>query len=303
VSELGFGCEPLGGTDWGDVDEDSIHRAIRCALEMGVRYFDTAPVYGQGLSEERLSKYLGAERHQVVVGTKVGMQLIASPTSSRATSRITSARRAVFDSVRESLRRLKLSSIPLLFVHYPDPETPIEELVETLEVLKKEGMVQRVGFSNFSDSSLRQIAKLQKIDALQFEYNLLNRSCEKDLLAFAKSNEIPTYSYGVLARGLLSGKFSGDTITFPANDRRQRLEDFTGEKFRRNIALADELRGFAAKYSTTSSAIAIRWLQQYSGISTTITGIKNEQQLRQNWNARTINLTPEDLNAIGAVFS
>ncbi|PIT99556.1 MAG: hypothetical protein COT74_11190 [Bdellovibrionales bacterium CG10_big_fil_rev_8_21_14_0_10_45_34] len=299
---LGFGCEPLGGTDWGDVDIQDIGEAIVRAVEIGVKYFDTAPIYGLGLSEERLSKYLGSKRHDVTIGTKVGIDFFQKD-KERAVTEVNLEPSAIVASVEGSLRRLQIDSVPLLFVHYPDPKVPKELLIETLVGLQKTGKIREFGYSNFALKDLEEIQKLHPISAAQFQYSLIQRKAEGSYLRFLRGHNIKTFAYGVLERGLLSGKFQNQDIQFPQTDRRHRLPAFIGEDFRRNVERAAKLTQYALKYGVSVSAVAIRWLQQISSIDVCIAGVKSLKQLESNWGAECFSLEAAELSEIDSIFN
>jgi aryl-alcohol dehydrogenase-like predicted oxidoreductase len=150
ISRLCFGCEPLGGIDWGVVDVAGIGSAIDRALDLGIDFFDTADVYGLGLSEERLSQTLGHRRHDVVIATKGGVSWSTPTSQSRASITRDSSPSYLRTAVENSLRRLRLDVLPIYYVHWPDPSTPIEATFAELEKLRTEGKIGSLGCSNYS---------------------------------------------------------------------------------------------------------------------------------------------------------
>ncbi len=302
LSKLGFGCEPLGGSDWGDVDLSQIGAAITMAVERSVNFFDTAAVYGLGLSEKRLSKCLGNKRHEVFISTKAGFRW-RHIVGKRAEPVVDCDHKQIVASVHDSLERLDIDVIPLLFVHYPDKKTTLEELVETLEGLKRDGKIANIGYSNFSISALRKLRKLHCFDAVQFEYSLLHRERELDIIPFCRSEGITSMAYGPLCRGLLGGKFNKDNNDFPSSDRRSRLKDFRGDSYKTNLRSVGTLDEYSSRYEIPVSAIAIRWLQQYSDITSTIAGVKTLEQFEENLESLNFDLSAEDVESISEIFS
>src|ERR1035438_3561954 len=126
ISRIGFGCEQLGGTDWGDVAPRSVANAVRRALELGVNFFDTADTYGLGTSERALASALGDDRHAVIIATKFGVNWKSDPNGGRAKTYFDCSPKRVEEALEGSLRRLRIERIPLYFVHWPDPMTPLK---------------------------------------------------------------------------------------------------------------------------------------------------------------------------------
>jgi aryl-alcohol dehydrogenase-like predicted oxidoreductase len=154
LSPLCFGCEPLGGTDWGGVDVAEIGLAIDHALDLGIDFFDTADVYGLGLSEERLAEALGTRRHDVVIATKGGVSWSRPGPQLRATVTYDSSPQYLRTAVENSLRRLRLDVLPIYYIHWPDPKTPIGATFAELEKLRSPKPVARRRCSTCSFPSM-----------------------------------------------------------------------------------------------------------------------------------------------------
>lgn len=298
VSRLGFGCCPLGGHGWGSFDREEATRAIRRALELGIRFFDTADVYGFGGSEETLGQtleeILGPERSGVVVTTKFGVRWDASGKITKDSSPA-----YVRQAVEASLRRLGLDSIPLYQIHWPDLDTPLEATVETLLELKEEGKIQAFGVSNFTPELVEEVCRHGPVESHQFEYSLARRDAEEHLLPQARRRGLSVITWGSLAQGLFSGKYDAST-RFSSDDRRHRYENFRGQRFRENLEILDRLRALAGLYGKEPSQIALRWLLDTPGVSVALTGIKTRSQIEQNAGALGWNLDPEHLEFLGA---
>tara|TARA_B100001093_G_C26832429_1_gene1016743 strand:+ start:1691 stop:2566 length:876 start_codon:yes stop_codon:yes gene_type:complete len=285
ISPICFGCEPLGGTDWGDVDLVSIEKAIHKALDLGINFFDTAGVYGLGLSEERLSKILGNRRHDVIIATKGGLSWKESRTV-RSVVIKDSSPIAIRKDVESSLVRLRLECLPIFFVHWPDINTPIEDTFIELLKLKKEGKIKTIGCSNFSAQQLKRACLISKIDYVQLPINILNTSLDKNIAEICKKNKIQIVAYNVLLNGLLTGKFNRNT-NFQENDRRSRLPLFRGINFIDVLEKVENLKLKAAENNSNITNYAINWVLKQKNICSVVIGIKNSEQIAENYSIIT----------------
>lgn len=278
VSRIGFGAEPLGGTDWGNLDEQQALAAVRQAVESGITLFDTADVYGLGRSEELLSQALGAQRHRVVIVTKFGVNWEITDGAQRARTFFDSSPRRVREALENSLRRLRIDCIPLYLIHWPDPRTPVGETIDELRKCQAAGKVRYFGVSNFSIEQLKQAQQIAPIAAIEFQYSLLDRRPEVDLLPFCKQQGIGVLAYGVLGQGLLTGKYDIES-QFPAHDRRQRLAHFQGQQLIQNLDKVDRVKRIAEMYAKQPAQLAIRWALDHPDIACAIVGAKTPQQI------------------------
>ncbi len=281
LSQLCFGCEPLGGTDWGAVDVVEIERAIDRALSLGIDFFDTADVYGLGLSEERLSQALGQRRHDVVIATKGGVSW--SRPSSQARARIThdSSPRYIRSAVDNSLRRLRLDVLPIYFVHWPDPRTPIEATFSELEKLRTEGKIKSLGCSNYSAEQVLRACEAATVEYVQLPINVLEGALGADMMEACARHRLRIVAYNVLAQGLLTGKYS-ESSRFPADDRRSRLPLFQGQQYRDALVKVAQVSETAALEKLTTAQYAVRWVLRQPLVASAIVGIKSVKQLDEN---------------------
>tara|TARA_Y100000589_G_scaffold332315_1_gene391647 strand:+ start:2689 stop:3558 length:870 start_codon:yes stop_codon:yes gene_type:complete len=276
-SRITFGCEPLGGTDWGKVSFKKIEKAINKALDIGINSFDTAAVYGLGLSEKRLSKILGKKRHELFIATKGGLKWSEGTDKKRAEIvRDSSPKQLIFD-IKASLKRLDLYSIPLFYIHWPDQKLDIEESIFTLKKLKLEGLIKNIGLSNYNLELLKSAQKVCKIDYIQIPWNIIEEPSIQ-LINFCINNNISIIVYNALSSGLLTGKFNYKS-KFPANDRRSRLEIF---RKKTTFDTIDKLSELAMSQKMTLTQFSIKKLWDNSKISSIIIGTKTEQQLTEN---------------------
>ena len=294
LSPLAIGCEPLGKTDWGFVNISECKKAIKKAYEEGVNVFDTADVYGLGRSEKELSKALGKNRHNAFIISKFGIRWKFSNKLKRAKTFKDSTPQHVINAIENSLRRLRLETIPLYLVHWPDDNTPLEDTLLELEKARKSGKILNYGLSNFSFDELNNVVDKFPISAIQAPYNLaIDNSKNKKLFKLAQSKGLSIFSYGPLAQGLLSGKYDGNS-KFEENDRRHRLKEFSKENFKlyKNILIA--ISSLAEKKEKLMAQISIRWCIDSGYIYSTIVGIKNQEQYKINFKALEWKLTSEE---------
>jgi aryl-alcohol dehydrogenase-like predicted oxidoreductase len=290
LSRICFGCEPLGGTDWGEVDLKAIADAIEAALEIGINFFDTAAVYGLGLSEERLANILGCRRHDVVIATKGGLAWTTGAAGGRATVSRDSSPRQLRIGIEGSLRRLRLECLPVYYVHWPDPHTELRYSFEFLMKLRTEGRIGRIGCSNFSAAQVRAACEVSDVSLVQLPLNLLEAGLGTEMDETLAGRNIGLVAYNVLASGLLTGKFDQHTC-FGENDRRSRLPLFKGEAYREALRRVSEIAVTASKQGLTPAQYAIAGVLRRPGVVSVVLGIKNRAQLEENATGLSLSVT------------
>jgi aryl-alcohol dehydrogenase-like predicted oxidoreductase len=293
ISCIGFGCEPLGGTDWGEVDEQQAIAAVHKALHLGVNFFDTADVYGLGRSEELLSKALGASRHEVVIASKVGVNWHVPPAGGRARTFLDSSRRRVVEALEGSLRRLRIDCLPLYLVHWPDPHTPLAETLEALLRCREAGKIKYIGVSNFPLQLIQEARQILDLAVVELQYSIIHRQIEWELLPYCQACKIGVLVYGPLSQGLLTGKYGSDAY-FAANDRRSRLTYFQGQHLAENLKIVRRIGRVGKSYGKLPSQVAIRWVLENPAISCAITGAKSPAQIEENVGALGWHLSQKD---------
>ncbi|MHB9035044.1 MAG: aldo/keto reductase [Armatimonadota bacterium] len=281
VSRVAFGCEPLGGTDWGTVDDDLTIAAVHRALDMGVNFFDTADVYGLGRSEKMLAKALGSRRDQVVIASKFGCAWDEQSSGLRARVHIDCSPTRLEVAIKGSLSRLGVDHIDLYYIHKPDLNTPLEATLEAMVRLRESGVIGHIGVSNFSAQMVREANAITPIAAVQLHYSIVHRSVEVNLLDTCRELGIGVVAYGALAQGLLTGKFDKNA-RFATSDRRHRLPHFQGEALRRNLRTVERIRDFGASLGKTPSQVAARWVLDHPAVSCAVVGAKSPKQLEEN---------------------
>jgi aryl-alcohol dehydrogenase-like predicted oxidoreductase len=288
VSRVGFGCWAIGGHGYGKVDDDESIEAVRKALDAGVNFFDTADVYGFGHSEEILGKALGSQRNDVIIATKVGVNW----DENGRTFKDCSAKRVV-EALENSLRRLKVDTIPLYQIHWPDPNTTLQETMEALVDCQKSGKIRYIGSSNFNAGLIEQIQKIGRIESLQSSYNLLDRFVEKDLLECCRKFNMAFMAHSPLARGFLSGKYKIGH-KFLELDMRNGSSYFTRKHLKEKRQLLNRMKEIGERHGKTFSQVALRWLLDNHRVTCVVVGLKNINQVKENTASADWRLSSED---------
>ena len=275
VSRIALGTWAIGGWMWGGTNEDESIRTIHAALDRGINLIDTAPVYGFGRSEEIVGKALvqNGRRKQAIIATKVGLAWKdGNPYRDASKGRIVR-------EVEDSLRRLQTDVIDIYQVHWPDPNTPIEETAEAMAALYRGGKIRAIGVSNFSPAQIDTFRAVAPLHTAQPPYNLFERGIEKAVLPYCRSNGITTLVYGSLSRGLLSGRMNAET-RFPADDLRSNDPKFQMPRFRQYVAAVEKLDRFAQdNYGKRVIHLALRWLLDRPGVGVALWGARRPDQL------------------------
>jgi aryl-alcohol dehydrogenase-like predicted oxidoreductase len=296
VSELGSGCMSISANDGPPADRDQGIKVIRAAFEKGVRFFDTAEVYGPYTNEELVGEALAPFRDQVVVATKFGFDL--------ETGGLTSRPERIKKALEGSLKRLRTDRIDLYYQHRVDPKVPIEDVAGAIKGLIKEGKVLHFGLSEASARTIRRAHAVQRVAAVQTEYSLMERSPEKNgVLAACEELGIGFVPWGPVGMGYLTGTLDAGTKLDQKTDLRAGFSRFTPENLAANRPIVELLRTFAEKKGATPAQLALAWLLAQKPWIVPIPGTRNLDHLEENLGAINIQLTPADLREIDAAFS
>lgn len=279
ITAIGFGAWAIGGAgwqfSWGNQDDTDSIKAIRAALDAGINWIDTAAVYGLGHSEEIVAEALKGVSKKPYVFTKCERRWGAD-------SQIFPSLKA--DSIRQecedSLRRLKVDVIDLYQVHWPQPEADIEEGWTEMARLKEQGKVRHIGVSNFNVDQMKRAQKIAPITSLQPPYSLLARDVEKEILPFAKANNIGVIVYSPMGAGMLTGGMTRErAVSLPENDWRSRNPNFKEPKLSRNLELVELLRKIAERHGRTPGEVALAWTLHNPAVTGAITGMRRPDQV------------------------
>ena len=293
VSVIGLGANNFGGRN----DEASSFRVLDQALDLGVNFIDTADYYNFGESEKVIGKWLKGRRNSVILATKFEMALDDSPHNHGA------SRYHMFNAVEDSLRRLQTDHIDLYQVHWPDPNTPIEETLRGLDDLVKQGKVRYFGSSNFSALTLSEALwtsryhNLNRFVSEQCYYNLLKRGVEKELVPYCASKGLSVIPYFPLESGLLTGKYRRNA-PIPAGTRMAAGEFYQRSMTDKNFDIVEKLAALAEERGRTVAELAIAWLLANPTVCSVIAGASRPEQVSQNVAAADWVLTPDDLDAV-----
>lgn len=295
VSELGFGNMGLSGGHYGPgVDRAQGIRVIREAYEQGVRFFDTAEVYGPYVNEELVGEALAPVRDQVKIATKFGFKI-------DGTNGLDSRPERIRRVVEESLRRLRTDRIDLYYQHRVDLTVPIEDVAGTIKDLIQQGKALHFGLSEPSARTIRRAHAVQPVSAIQTEYSLIERSVERNgVLQACEELGIGFVPWGPLAQGFLPGTMNVDVQSTmdPTNDLRATFPRFSSIVMKNNQPIIEFLRTFGVKKGATPAQIALAWLMAQKPWIVSIPGTGNTDHLRENIGAVNVQLTPEDLREI-----
>ncbi len=297
VSRLCMGGCPMGGYGWGAVDEQLLLDAVHTALDEGVTFFDTADTYGLGQSERTLAKALGAARKKVVIASKFGVRVENGHTF------YDNSPDYIEKAILASLERLKTDYIDLYQIHYRDGKTPLGEVVEKLEELKKRGLIRAYGLSNVFAADIPEIREtVSRFTSFQDEYSLACRTHEKDILQIMDTLGLTPMTWGSLGQGILTGKYDRSS-TFGSDDRRSReiYVNFHGEKLERNLKIVDELRKISVATGKSVAAVAIRFILDYLPDSVVLAGAKKPKQVVSNAEAMDWHLSEEQMRILREV--
>lgn len=291
VSRLCMGGCPMGGYGWGDVQDKELIDAIHAALDGGINFFDTADTYGLGHSEKVLAKGLGNHRHDVVIESKFGVRF--SPEGTKYDNSPAYIREAL----EGTLSRLDTDYVDIYTIHYRDNNTPLEEVIHTLETLRKEGKIRYFGLSNIECDGIEELLPYKGMFVCcQDEYSLACRTHEKALIEVEKQMDVNPFTWGSLGQGILTGKYDKSS-RFDTTDRRSRdiYVNFHGDKLVKNLEIVEAMRPIAATHNVSVSAVAIRFILDFMPESVVLVGAKRPSQISGNIESMGWKLTDEEI--------
>lgn len=296
LSVVGMGCWPLGGEYWGPTDEAAAIAAVHTALDVGIDWFDTAPLYGKGHGDEVLARALGSRIHDVVLATKVGARLDGvGPDGADGHAHSDLRPEHLVADCEASLRRLK-EPLDLLQVHWPcEWGTALEDTAAALDQLVDRGWIRHWGVCNYDAPSLLRLREAGRPVTLQTGYSLLRREFEGALQQAASGMGV--LAYEALVRGLLTGKFTHPP-RFGPDDLRAHDPRFTGRAFAHGRAVARDLGAIGRKVGVDAAACALGWVASRPGVTAVIAGCRTPDQVRANAKGAAVAANPKVVDVI-----
>lgn len=296
VTPVAMGCWPIAGMTSVHVNDQDSLATLHAALDHGITFFDTAYCYGpDGESERLLGRVIGgagSRRDQMVLATKGGIHW-----DERGERVVDGRPETLRRELDESLRRLGTDRVELLYLHAPDPATPLAESAEALRQLRQAGKARAIGVSNFTVEQLDEFHAVCPITACQPPYNMLQRGIERDILPWCQARGIAVCVYWSLMKGLLAGRLDRD-FQFEARDGRAKYPMFQGEEWRKNQDFLDELRAIAADCGKTVAQVVVNWTIHQPGITVALCGAKRAYQIEESAGAMGWRLSSDQTRRI-----
>ncbi len=308
LSAITFGAWAAGGWMWGSTDRNDAIKAIQASYEEGVTSIDTAPIYGQGDSEEIVGEALqGIARDKVQIITKYGMRWDLAKGDFAMKSKDNNGkdidvykyagRESIIKECEDSLRRLKTDYIDLYQIHWPESTTPIQETMETVADLIKQGKVRHAGVCNYNVDQMKEADKYVNLVSNQVPYSMVKREIEQNVVPFSLENNKSIIAYSPLERGLLTGKMKPGH-TFAEGDHRANLYFYKDENLKRTAAFLDKIKPLAEEKNASLSQLVLRWTIEQPGITIALAGARNAEQSIQNAKAIDVKLSKEEIDFI-----
>lgn len=291
VSALGFGVMGMTYNRSQHPDKKQCIRLLHEAVERGVTLFDTAIVYGPLTNELLAGEALSEFKGRIDVTTKFGHEVIDGKGTGRQDSRPATIRRYC----EESLRRLRLDTLPMFYQHRADPNVPAEEVAQTIADLMKEGKVRHWGMCEVSADTIRRAHAVCPLTAIQSEYHLMHRDVERNgVLDVCRELGIGFVPYSPINRGFLGGGINEYTVFDPTNDNRQTLPRFQPDAIRANTRIVAALQAFGRERGMTSTQVALGWLLQKEPWIVPIPGTTKLSHLEENLRSLDFSVAAEE---------
>ncbi|MFT3903980.1 MAG: aldo/keto reductase [Niabella sp.] len=308
VSVITFGAWAAGGWMWGKTERPDAVEAIRAAYDAGVTSIDTAPIYGQGTSEEIVGEAIkGLPREKVQILTKFGMRWDMAKGEFGFASKDNNGndidiykyagKESVIKECEDSLRRLGTDYIDLYQIHWPDNTTPISETFEAVAKLIEQGKVRYAGVCNYNAAQMAEAEKTLKLASNQIPFSMVNRDIETETLPYCIEHHKSILAYSPLERGLLTGKITPG-YPFQPGDHRASHKHFQPEFIERTNRLLQKIKPIADEKGATLSQLVLRWTVEKPGITIALAGARNAAQSVQNAKAMDFSLSKEEFDLI-----
>lgn len=296
VSKLCLGTWGIGGAGWDSYSDESRMDAIKAALECGINFIDTAPAYNAGKAECYVGETLNKlkKRKEVVISTKCGNKFVDGKYLRCG------SKESILKQCDESLKNLKTDYIDIYLVHWPDPDVELEETIDAVSTLKKEGKILHAGVSNFSKEQIEEAQKYCKIEVFQPQYSLADRKDEK-LIRWAHEQGLGIMTYGTLGGGILTGNYR-KLRTFEQTDSRNRFYPYFKEPlFSKAMELLTIMDQIAEERNVSLAQIAEKWVIQKRFVSSCIIGAQSRARVEENCRNLQWELTDNEIRRLESV--
>lgn len=308
LSAITFGAWAAGGWMWGGIETKDAIDAIRSSYDHGVTSIDTAPVYGQGDSEEVVGEAIrGLPRDKVQILTKYGLRWDLAKgdfyfkTQNNKGEDIDlykyAGKESIIEECNNSLRRLGTDYIDLYQIHWNDKTTPIAESMEAVAQLIKQGKVRYAGVCNYDAEQLREAQKHIQLVSDQVPYSMVRKDIEQEVIPYCRQHNLSILAYSPLQRGLLTGKLKPGHH-FNEGDNRSSIYFFSDENIRRTNAFLEKIKPLATNKNCSLSQLVLRWTIEQPGITVALAGARNAAQAIDNAKAIEVKLNDEEIKFI-----
>jgi len=290
ITPIIMGTWQAGKAMWTRIEDQQSIKAIRAGLEAGITTIDTAEIYGEGHSEQIIAQAISDVRDQVQLASKVFPRYLKYD--------------QLISACERSLKNLQTDYLDLYQIHWPSGSfnseiVPIEETMQALNELKRQGKIRSIGVSNFSRAQLVEAQQYGQIDSVQPPYSLFWRHAEKELIPYCVENQISVLAYSPLAQGLLTGKF-GPNHQFDEGDHRSQNKLFQGENYQRALNAVEQLHPIAQQKGCTLAQLALAWVMAQPNTHA-IAGARNPEQALANAKAVEVSLSESELSTIDQI--
>ncbi len=301
LTVIGLGTWAIGGPwqyGWGEQDDADSIRTILAAVDAGINWIDTAPIYGCGHSEFIVGTALREISEKPIIATKCGLGWNDKREKINCLDHD-----AIIAECEASLRRLGVEVIDLYQMHWPVPDAQVEEAWEAMAKLVEQGKVRYIGGCNFTVEQLQRVSTIARCDSLQPPYSMLSRGIEDNQMPYCRENGIGIVAYSPMQKGLLTGKFTKAYLqTLAADDHRLKDRNFMGGRFEQNLKIIDALKPIAARNGKTPGQLAIAWTLRNEAMTAAIVGARKQQQIEETAAAGDWVLSDDDIAEIEAIL-
>jgi len=307
VPVITFGAWAIGGWMWGGTDDQEAIQAIQRGIDCGITCIDTAPTYGMGHSEKIVGEAIKGRREGLVIATKCGVRWDLAEGDFRLDTHDNEGKpvqlwrclkpHSIREECERSLQRLGIDVIDLYQIHWPESTTPLEESMDALLDLQRQGKIRHIGVSNFTPEMMAECLAVGPIVSDQPPYNALERGVEADVLPFCREHGLGVLAYSPIAQGLLTGAVTLDR-EFAEGDWRKDKPLFRLENRRKILDMLERVRPIAQAHEATFAQLFLAWLIAQPGVTTALAGARTPGQIEENAKAADLRLTPGEVATI-----